>query len=971
MPLQTESVGTILAKTQNAKAAAQAANPNTRRGQGDIKAAGVVGNVHIPNTNPDEPLAPGAPGAKTEGPTPPTQPAETLPKVTDQSRYVDEQTYEMPPQLERTLDAVDEDKALDQLSQAKPAVKEYLKKNITDLYTAASNPDRQTAFMGEVTEEMKAAGYTNEQQTAATGFMQQIWADTLKLSELPKDSTERAAMEARQVENIGKLSDMLGGRGPDGKVVAEWDKIESVLGDPDKIAQDIIATGLADNVVVDDTLLGYMGYDTDDEKKRLFELLGLELADRPTVTELQKKVDEYITQKYTPVENLLAKKDDLNASAAERASALADLRMMGYVGELASYADVQRVQEQLEAADTEIEFAGKTYSSLEDMLDDDNIAGIVDGVLKGNLEAYDEDDNPQGVPQALFDIIMENQRFFKDMVTTLKTEVGEYTTVQATYERPAEVPDEQHREVMTLMGRNPDSPYQTAAFNINDLGTGYETYKGLYDKSLSADNRTSLSNFITELKTSGIAEGVQKEVLKLLPKETVAQLSNLPLANQKNYIEGIRIEAKLDELRGQVRSGQTVAGKDMFAQLAGIGAADLSSAISELENLVALGDESAQGILNTYKTLWGDGDPMGILSRFEDLAGYTDLTKLSTLQDTFTAMSNNAKDMLTKQGESQGLLDHLQGEVPITDAELVRASVGKITKDKSMVGTAKKYDELGAKWGYDKIEPAFDLEIKDINEGGVHNKFVSTGLRGITNDEAGDLRADIDKATGMMAALPDGSPLEAKVLPKLKEGYAAVLTSGYSMPDFNEVTAVAKSLYPAGPIDLGSVPDEYKFAFSSEGRLKAVSGSTFYNPIVQDFVGAISNYTAVYGSTGDVTKDINDFFSFVKVGKGLGITPFSPNKDTGVIKLGAGSSWGKGKTVVNASITSFQSWVAKQEEKARTWVEKNAPIVTNTVDAISEVTGEISTKRLNVNPTLNKVGNLGPTLVKKAQIKIP
>ena len=133
----------------------------------------------------------------------------------------------------------------------------------------------------------------------------------------------------------------------------------------------IVASGMADQLVVDDTLLQSLGYESIDD---LALQTGLELPPGSTLQDLQNIVEQEVEQEFQETNRLRGVMGDPAASPAERAAARQALVDSGAIGLSAAEQQAHEIEQQVAQAD-EIQFGGETHK-LEDLLKDEYVSGL-------------------------------------------------------------------------------------------------------------------------------------------------------------------------------------------------------------------------------------------------------------------------------------------------------------------------------------------------------------------------------------------------------------------------------------------------------------------------------------------------------------------------------------------------------------------------------------------------------------------
>ncbi len=184
-------------------------------------------------------------------------------------------------------------------------------------------------------------------------------------------------------------------------------------------ATDAISTGAAGNVANDLTVADLtqdpkFGYDS----AELAHLLGLpeDQVQHMTVANIRDQIQRVQADEFSNTSKLQQQGQSAQLGGAERAFASVGAREASRTGLRSSEADMNHLQQQIAGAD-QVSFGGKQYS-VEDLLKDDNISGIVADYLNSAQGSTERTQLEQTEPQ-LVQFIQKNQNVLSDAADKL------------------------------------------------------------------------------------------------------------------------------------------------------------------------------------------------------------------------------------------------------------------------------------------------------------------------------------------------------------------------------------------------------------------------------------------------------------------------------------------------------------------------------------------------------------------------
>lgn len=205
---------------------------------------------------------------------------------------------------------------------------------------------------------------------------------------------------------------------------------------PDQINQlyqsatEAISSGAAGNVANDLTVEDLtqdpkFGYDS----AELAHLLGLpeDQVKGMNIQNIRDQIQRIQADEYSNTTKLEQQAQSGSLGGAERALARTGAREASRVGTRSTEADMQHLEEQIANAD-QVSFGGKQYS-VEDLLKDDNISGIVSNYLDSAEGSAERAQLEQTEPQ-LVEFIKKNQNLLSDAASRLSAGAQEFGDIQ-------------------------------------------------------------------------------------------------------------------------------------------------------------------------------------------------------------------------------------------------------------------------------------------------------------------------------------------------------------------------------------------------------------------------------------------------------------------------------------------------------------------------------------------------------------
>ncbi len=884
--------------------AAQANSPQSKMGKEVVSASGalVKGNNHLGTAN----VVPTAPKQV------PSEAGIPIPgNVTDEQRARQQAKYTesdlVDPTLQMTLDGVKQDPTFSRLGGLGATVQNYISKQITDMYNEKINLTSEGVT--DITE--APTELTSEQKTAFDKTLNSITSlgSKTKISKAEYDEKVKANEDVSgfytdemQAASVGELAKIIGTTDENGQVSVNWDTVKSTIGDVGDVVGKIIATGLSDSVKIDDQILTELGYDTASEKDELSKLLNVADVSQLTVKQLQDKTSEYLSNRFAPIEKLRATIDDPFASASEREAALENLRDLGYKGTLASEQILSEVHQDIMSADKNIEFAGKVYANLDEMLSDSNITGLVRNYL--------DDPTNTKLPDALTAVIDKNRDAFEDITSELKTAVTEFNDVQDSWKKAAEglSPDMQ-----SILGYDPKTPYYTTKFTPPTKGL----LGKIFDEKTSAEDKIVYKN-VAENVTKAIGTTYAKTVFDGLDASELKDLAKPEI--QAAFTSGLELGKVVDDIQADASinmEDRTWTGKsNVLSRLFGVDSGKLLDTIQNLEDMEALGDKTAAGLLATVEKYFTPDVTVGqVLSSFDVLLDAGNLGKVKDLnalpqllKDTITGSANLA-------GPNRAVADFVRGKADVA------TTLQALTDSKVSTDEFYKLVKVLPPNRLEEIRPALGgiVQAQVIKAATEANPILPKQLSEFSAKSSNQLPPETGKAVydamHSVLATMQTIPAEFRTMaaPKLLELTSSLFnqTSGD-----NYKVAIQSVNNPSWATEFskafdGKIPTEYAKLFTPTGgvvidpRMQPSSNEALW----QDLGGVWLRYVKMAGASASV----GEFANMLKTHKALGGSSYSP----GAAKAIQTPEGGLAPNVQTAAVSSGSKQSGPEAPRAR------------------------------------------------------
>jgi hypothetical protein len=756
--------------------------------------------------------------------------------------------------------------SLKQLGGAGAAIQEQLGAKIDKLFTKDAGLESEgiAAIAGnaELSKQFIAA-LPEENQTAATTAMQTIFNADKTLDDTTKTADHELA-KSSMAQALADLSVALTPAGVAGDGKLSWEQITSFFPDKNKLLGTLVASGLTDQIKVDDQLLADIGYDTPDEIKELKKVLGV--TGEMTYKELSDKVESYLGTEYKEVTDLENKLRDPAITADERREALSSLRDMGYTGTLASREEVSALADEIEAVGEEdtFKFGGKDYT-LTEALSDSVLTGAVSDYLAGNLSAED-------LPAGLVSFIEDNKKVFEAAVEDLKDEVTSYNTMQTEWQEIKSLglpPD-----ILVNLGFNADQKIQTKKINSDSM----PLVKAILSGKDTSNNPIDVAKYKTLLTDLGVtAPAVFSSVLTNLTDKDIAKLQSDPVL-AKDYTNSLRATNSLAAIKARMTNdtaSDDLSGDEIISMIFGqdpdamaSGATDAIKGMSSaIENIKYLQDMGITELDSTLTAMLAVGDVRNGKALYDALVGSLGDTvtsldsfsgKMKNGISSFTSAAGNIKELKkyeplissAKAGDGMGILAGLQSLGKIDGKDVV-ADISTAMKylPKSLAPDQVKAVRSSIATSYVSSNPSITSlgeSVKNALPGQPHWTGESARQAAVTG---------MDNLTSLMvSSVPEVAEI-AKA--KLKESLSIFTDKreGYTgSTAWADVLSAQNGLIGWEP----SVPlPGFEGAFKNGGFIPVKGGAknvlsgdyipaTPYNPRSQDLLEAITEYARMY-----------------------------------------------------------------------------------------------------------------------------
>jgi hypothetical protein len=487
--------------------------------------------------------------------------------------------------------------------------------------------------------------------------------------------------------------------GPDGKPIVKWgqsseeltNNIKAMFGDP---AAQIEAA--SQEAVIDYDEFGirdiYTGDQAEQEIAELAESLDMtpEDLDGMNMTQIQDAMNRVVQEEYSRTENLFEQATDENLSPAERAEARKMAKDMGATG-IASMelSDVDELADQVLEADT-IDIGEQTMT-VEDVLSDDYISGVVANYLSGDPNAKKE---------------LESMGELKSFVDTNKS----------AFDKLTDSVDQSARDWADIQSTNKQEADQLASlFGSEDIlqEAGLENLTGFSDekKEVALLDHADAMNVVSGLDNKQLATQ-----LALYDDATLNNIfANTTPVQQKEFIDSNNFSGQLtsagegDAALERVFPGKTDAIKKavqqmpMVKQLADLGLMELSPANQQAMQVFGSDGHVASNWTNNANSLTAQHMDRDTLSR-------DNLTpdKLMKGMSINTAGNSVAEKLINSGGVSDGKISsHGVNQLSFDEIDNIWNTNAEAFSDKNYVASKFEDEVINSGRANQEIEKAF------------------------------------------------------------------------------------------------------------------------------------------------------------------------------------------------------------------------------------------------------------------------
>ena len=311
--------------------------------------------------------------------------------------------------------------------------------------------------------------------------------------------------------------------GPDGKISIPWATIQAILPPMESSVGHLVAKGLADTVTVNSDMLQGLGY-TEAEIGELSTRLGL--TGNESIEQFREAVRKYTDTEGYEVRSLESRLRDPATTMAEKREILGTLREMGYTGGLASEAQIASINEAVQSSEEGIELFGKTYDSVAEALDDDNVSFAIAQYLRGDTSVE--------LPEGLKSIVDQNKEGFEALVEEMQDDFDKFGEVQTEVSKLTDPEVADTVDFFEVEGFDPDAAYYTEVPKV----------EGALASAINGDEEAKqVLGYVADNLPPSTSKTVKNAVNSLGPKD-ISTLSKSP-DKMETYVENLEVYDKM------------------------------------------------------------------------------------------------------------------------------------------------------------------------------------------------------------------------------------------------------------------------------------------------------------------------------------------------------------------------------------------------------------------------------------------
>lgn len=238
----------------------------------------------------------------------------------------------------------------------------------------------------------------------------------VKLEGAPEEIAS-ALQSGDQAQITGAIQDWANKEISEGRPV-NFETMKQMFPNPQDAIAAAVAAGIENELVVDDSLIQGLGFES---MADLEAQTGIQVPEGATLQDVQSIVEGEITAEFDRTENLRQLMNDPNTSPQERAAARQELIDMGAIGLSAGEQAAHQIEQAVSEAD-EITFGGEKVS-LENLMNDEFVSGLAKRFFEDpEYAAKIKEENPE-----FASFLETNQAALQDLTAELDESVTQVT----------------------------------------------------------------------------------------------------------------------------------------------------------------------------------------------------------------------------------------------------------------------------------------------------------------------------------------------------------------------------------------------------------------------------------------------------------------------------------------------------------------------------------------------------------------
>ena len=335
----------------------------------------------------------------------------------------------------------------------------------------------------------KLGGLGDQVYNLISGQFSQLQGSDVALEGAPEEIAS-ALQSGDQDQITGAIQDWANKEISEGRPI-NFETMKQMFPNPQDAISAAVAAGIEDQLVVDDSMVQGLGFES---MADLEAQTGIQVPEGATLQDVQNIVEGEITAEFDRTENLRSLMNDPNASAQERAAARQELIDMGAIGLSAGEQAAHQIEQQVAEAD-EVTFGGEKVS-LENLMNDEFVSGLTKRFFEDPEYATKiKEENPE-----FASFLETNQAALQDLTAELDESVTQVTEAHEEQQKLGQIEDvgELDKEaIKNIFGVDLDK-YGADTQNL----TNDPLYKTMTDDKIDPESRAQLVSSVSSLGLS-------------------------------------------------------------------------------------------------------------------------------------------------------------------------------------------------------------------------------------------------------------------------------------------------------------------------------------------------------------------------------------------------------------------------------------------------------------------------------------